>query len=309
MASYLRRTVVAATLAALSLLLFPQAVEAACSEGKAADGICAVFSAGSVREGGSLAFTVPIPEEWAVVAASQGGRQVSFDDHDDGDVHPTYGVELAGDRGEFVYASKCSVRSVVVLDTVTGEDGVEHPDISRVTTSGRRITVTVRPGAWAENREPLSIRYELHGTRTIRTVLNGRVTSSSTEACVVTGRSSGHGNPIVGTAVAEITITRSASAPNPALIYAREDRPGTPRANSHTPGADIPPNTSRCVVVRQKTSSGYGEMSWCGTLTDEQGNEVTPDYRIAATSNSPHVGTQLTVAELCKEEGITCTRH
>ena len=271
---------------------------AACSVGKSADGICAVFEAGSVREGSSLSFTVPIPEEWTRLAVygASGGEQVSFDNHTHARVHATYGIELSENvDGEIVYASKCSVRSVVILDDNTwGEENErgEHPDISRITTSGRRITVTTRQGIWSESRDPLQIHYELHGRRTNRTVLNSRVTSSSTEDCILTGRSSGHGNPIVGTAVAEITITRntSSSASNPALTLAREHRPGTQRSNAHTPGADILPNTSRCTVV----DFGSSQMSWCGTMTTD-GVEYAP------------TGERYT--ELCVRPNVTCTRH
>ena len=289
----------ASLLAVISLGLQP--ASAACSEGKSADGICEVFSAGSVREGSSLSFTVPLPEQWAALS----GGNVSFDNHGHGNVDARYGVELAGDRDEFVYASKCNApHTVVILDDSTWGQETERgedPDFSSVRASGRRITVRARTDIYSVTREPALVRYQIHGRQTIRIVENDRVTNTSTRACIVTGRGgvtpnrsgSGYsvGTAITSTAVAEIAITRSSSASNPALAQARENRPGTQRSNTHTPGAYVPPNTNRCTVV----DFGNSQMSWCGTFITD-GVEYAPD------------GTPL--SEICdKKSGAECTKH
>ena len=68
----------------------------------------------------------------------------------------------------------------------------------------------------------------------------------------------------------------------------------------HTSGDYVPPNTSRCRVVRYDNG---GEMSWCGTYTDENGREVAPDY------DGRRHGHNQTLAELCRGTNVTCHRR
>ena len=46
-------------------------------------------------------------------------------------------------------------------------------------------------------------------------------------------------------------------------------------------GDYVPPNYNRCTVV----TVGGGTMSWCGTLTDADGNAVAPNYGVALSDS------------------------
>lgn len=64
-----------------------------------------------------------------------------------------------------------------------------------------------------------------------------------------------------------------------------------------TEGDYVPPNTNRCHVVQFDNG---GEMSWCGTYQNENGQAVAPDY------DGRRAGHDQTLAELCRRADVTC---
>jgi len=64
-----------------------------------------------------------------------------------------------------------------------------------------------------------------------------------------------------------------------------------------TEGDYVPPNTNRCHVVQFDNG---GEMSWCGTYRNENGQAVAPDY------DGRRAGHDQTLAGLCRRADVTC---
>lgn len=120
------------------------------------------------------------------------------------------------------------------------------------------------------------IDYAMYGTQTVTIDTGHGDVSRESVGCALTGR-------------IKVNIRASASARfNAELRSAQEAARDYAK---HRETDYVPPNLHRCRVIRV----GNGEMSWCGTLTGENGQEVAPNGEA--------------VSDLCAQDGATCRRN